>query len=102
MLTRAQKEEQVVELLCRLRAAPKGRAMVLPERLFPGRAGGHPWRPIQIEQVAQLGPEGQSPLERTEITQNLAAAGLSLFGPEGQAGVDTLSTVLLRAIGRAD
>jgi len=48
--------EATVEALCRLRANPQARAMLAPAHLWPGRAGGHPWRPLQIERVVGVGP----------------------------------------------
>jgi hypothetical protein len=43
--------EATVGALCRLRATPHARAMIAPARLWPGRAGGHPWQPLQIEHM---------------------------------------------------
>lgn len=45
-------EQVAAEALVRLRAAPNGRAMVTPGQLWPGRAGGHPWRTTRIERAA--------------------------------------------------
>jgi hypothetical protein len=64
-------EQAVAEALVRLRAAPHGRAMVTPGQLWPGRAGGHPWRTIRIERAALLDGTMQTELAASALRKQL-------------------------------
>jgi hypothetical protein len=91
-------QEQVAQTLCRLRAAPHGRAMVSPATLWPGRAGGHPWRPVQIERVALLERDEATPLDSQALSQHVTNAPdqASTLCSDEIAG--TLMHMLARAI----
>ena len=95
-------QEKVVEALCRLRAAPQGRAMVSPEQLWPGHAGGHPWRPFQIERVAVMGSVAPIPLNAVELSKHLTNASADLPRLYKDIVTSTLTTLLHRAIWQAD
>jgi hypothetical protein len=62
-----EERERLVEALCRLRALPEARAMVPPERLWPGRAGGHPWQPLHIEQAMLIESAGLTRLDAAAL-----------------------------------
>ena len=90
-------QKRVVEALCRLRAAPQGRAMVSPEQLWPGRAGGHPWRPFQIERVAVVGSTAPTPLNAAALSKHLTVASANLSWLYEDAITDALTDLLRRA-----
>lgn len=87
----------VMEALCCLRAAPEARAMVSPEQLWAGRAGGHPWRPIRIKQVMLIDGEGFTRLDAEAVTAQLTRLGATpatLYEEE-------IARVLAEMLGRA-
>jgi hypothetical protein len=91
-------QEKVVGALCRLRAAPYGRAMVPPEQLWPGHAGGHPWRPFQIERVAVMGSVAPVPLDAEALTKHLTRASANLSSLNDAAITAAFTNLLRRAI----
>jgi hypothetical protein len=90
-------QEQVARALCRLRTAPHGRAMASPATLWPGRAGGHPWRPVQIERVALLEADKATPLDSQALSQHIASAPGQASSLCGDEISDTLTHMLARA-----
>jgi hypothetical protein len=90
-------EKRVAELLCRLRAAPRGRAMVPPEHLWPGRAGGHPWRPLRIERAALLDSAWPTDLAPSALSEYLADTNAYL----SNLYEDEISRTLTEMLGRA-
>ena len=97
LLLEEEGQEKVVEALCRLRAAPQGRAMVLPEQLWPGHAGGHPWRPFQIERVAFMSSTGPTVLNAAALSKHLTVASANLSWLYEDAITDALTDLLRRA-----
>lgn len=102
------REEKVAEMLCRLRAAVQGRAMVPPEQLWPGHAGGHPCRPSLLEEVMLLTPSGPTPLDPAALPEYLVDKSVDLLdtvgAPDGRPlkGDEIrrrLATMLGRALG---
>ncbi len=90
-------EEKVAEALCRLRAAPEARALVSPEQLWPGRAGGNPWRPLRVEKVTLLGGAEPAPLVASALSEQLAKTGAYL----SDLYEDRANDILTRVLGRA-
>jgi hypothetical protein len=90
-------EKKVMEALCRLRAAPQGRAMVPPGQVWPGQAGGHPCHPLLMDEVALLTPSGPTPLDPAALTAHLVDRSTDLFDVEGGEVSRTLATILGRA-----
>jgi hypothetical protein len=102
------REKKVTEVLCRLRAAAQGRAMVPPEQLWPGHAGGHPYRPLLLEEAMLLTPNGPAPLDPEALPKYLINKSVHLLDsvdtPDGRPSRGdevsrTLATVLGRAVG---
>jgi hypothetical protein len=96
-------QEQVTEALCRLRAAPQARAMLPPAQLWPGHAGGHPWRPLQIERLVTLSPDRQPgetlmPLDPAALAEHLSGAILDVSQDNANEIVHTFTDLLERAI----
>lgn len=70
----------VAEALARLRAAPQARAMVSPEQLWPGRVGGHPWRPLRIVRVAIMDGTTPTDLAASALSKHLVPTCSALAG----------------------
>jgi hypothetical protein len=92
-------EEKVMIALCRLRAAPQGRAMVPPGQLWPRRAGGHPCRPLLMDEVTLLTLGGPTPLHPDALMAQLVDRSTDLLDIEGGEIGRTLATMLGRATG---
>jgi hypothetical protein len=90
---------EVAEALCCLRATPEVRALVFPEQLWPGRAGGNPGRPLWTERVALLGSAGPLPLDGPALSEHLANTAVYLSGLYEEEPNSTLTMVLGRATG---
>jgi hypothetical protein len=106
--TKESREEKVTELLCRLRAAAQGRAMVPPEQLWPGHAGGHPCRPLLVKEVMLLTPSGPKPLDPQALPVYLVDKSVNLLDAvgapddrpfKGDEVSRTLAKMLVRAVG---
>lgn len=95
-------EERVAAALCRLRAAPEARAMVAPEQLWPGRAGGNPWQPLRIRKVTLLGSDDLTPLDASALPEHLADTNAYLSGLYDDEANKILTTELGRAITATD
>jgi hypothetical protein len=93
-------ERKVAEAVCRLRAAPHGRAIVAPGLLWPGRAGGHPWRPLLIERAALLDDGGLRRLHATALASHLTGPSALRDWLGDPASVATLVELLGRATGQ--
>jgi hypothetical protein len=91
-------EDEVVVILCRLRAASEGRALVSPERMWPGRAGGNPWRPVRIGDIKTLGSARTATFDVQTLPENLASADAYLSGLYEEEANSVLTKMLGRSI----
>jgi hypothetical protein len=92
-------ELAVAKALVRLRAAPQGRAMVTPGQLWPGRAGGHPWRTIRIERAAILDGTMQVDLAASELRKQLEHTRIVLADVWDERIEEVFAEVMGRALG---
>jgi len=92
-------EEKVMEALCRLRAVPQGRAIVPPGHLWPGHVGGHPCRPLLMDEVALLTQSGPTPLDPAALMAHFIERSTEQLDVEGGEISRTLATMLGRATG---
>jgi hypothetical protein len=92
-------QEQLMEALCRLRAAPHSRAMVSPEQLLPWRAGGHPGQALQIQRVALMGSDAPIFLGPPDLSEHLRGTTSQLSMGDTDEIARTLTNLLERAIG---
>jgi hypothetical protein len=93
-------EREIAEVLCRLRGSPQARAIVPPEQLWPGRAGGHPWQPIWIKRVALLYRTGSEDPAPSALSDYLAGVGAQLSGLHEEEASRVLTRQLGRAVGQ--
>jgi hypothetical protein len=94
-------DDQVVEALCRLRAASEGRVLVSPEQIWPGRAGGNPWRSVRIGDITMLGSVRPASIDVQTLSEYLASAGAYPSGLYEEEANRVLTKMLGRAITRA-
>jgi hypothetical protein len=94
-------DDQVVEALCRLRAASEGRALVSPEQIWPGRAGGNPWRSVRIGDITMLGSVRPASIDVQTLSEVLVSAGAYLSGLYEEEANRVLTKMLGRAVTRA-
>ncbi len=91
--------ETVAQALVRLRANSRARAMVSPQRLWPGHAGGQPLRPLQITRVELIDHGKSTPLAPDALSEQPASDAANLFLPGEEQVARVLTGMLQRAIG---
>jgi hypothetical protein len=92
-------ETAFVMALCRLQANPNSRAMVTPQQLAPGRAGGLPWQPYQIQELLAVDGEALVELHPNRLAAMLFHTDDPLSPFADEQPNQTLFSVLQRAMG---